>query len=255
MLPGQFSGNGDWIATTDARTLAWQLVNPEQEVAASRRNIAVCIKNASSDKLLASKLAAALRRLGYSTSIGRDEKDSIYKTTRIIVQNGNIANGNMMHADLGNIGEVVPASVGDLYSKITIFACDDIKLDAVSLSSASKKLNSLDDEQPLQADSNGVNQSSEGAQIISLPEDIKRDSLGSENTANDRSATVGDGSNSASGNSSWSDAVEAQSGHSKPAEGSHDRTRSSAVDFSSNSAPVPGQQEGSDNSSAPNLNR
>jgi LCP family protein required for cell wall assembly len=135
MLPGQFSGNGDWIATSDARTLAFQLLNPDQEIVSSRRNLAVCIKNASSDKTLGAKLAAALRKLGYQTSIGKDEKDSIYKRTRIIVQNGNVANGNMMQNDLGHVGEVVAASVGDLYSKITILACDDIKLDAISLSS------------------------------------------------------------------------------------------------------------------------
>jgi hypothetical protein len=135
MLPGQFSGNGDWIATSDARTLAFQLLNPDQEMVSSRRNLAVCIKNASSDKTLASKLAAALRKLGYQTSIGKDEKDSIYKRTRIIVQNGNVANGNMMQNDLGHVGEVIPASVGDLYSKITILACDDIKLDLITMSS------------------------------------------------------------------------------------------------------------------------
>jgi LCP family protein required for cell wall assembly len=136
MLPGQFSGNGDWIATNEARGLAQQLLNPDQEFASNRRNIQVCIKNASSDKALAGKLALALRKLGYVTSTGKDEKDVIYKNTRIIVQNGNSANGNMMHADLGNIGEVVCASVGDLYSKITIIACDDINLDRVQQSSA-----------------------------------------------------------------------------------------------------------------------
>ena len=135
MLPGQFSGNGDWIATTDARALAMQLINPEQESASNRRNIQVCVKNASSDKALGSKLALALRKLGYITSIGKDEKDSIYKKTRIIVQNGNVSNGKMMLADLGNVGEVVAASVGDLNSKITIFACDDLNLDGITLSS------------------------------------------------------------------------------------------------------------------------
>ena len=135
MLPGQFSGNGDWIATSDARTLAFQLLNPDQEIVSSRRNLTVCIKNASSDKNLGSKLALALRKLGYQTSIGKDEKDSIYKRSRIIVQNGNVANGNMMQNDLGHVGEVISASVGDLYSKITILACDDIKLDLITSSS------------------------------------------------------------------------------------------------------------------------
>jgi LCP family protein required for cell wall assembly len=135
MLPGQFSGNGDWIATSDARTLAFQLLNPDQEIVSSRRNLTVCIKNASSDKTMGSKLALALRKLGYQTSIGKDEKDSIYKRSRIIVQNGNVANGNMVQNDLGHIGEVISASVGDLYSKITILACDDIKLDLITMSS------------------------------------------------------------------------------------------------------------------------
>ncbi len=135
MLPGQFSANGDWIATSDAKTLAWSLANPDQQMVSSRRNINICIKNASDDPTLGGKLSMALHKLGYMTGVGKDEKDSIYKRSRIIVQNGNDANGNMIKADLGGVGDVVNASLGNLMTQITIIACNDIDLTKIQQSS------------------------------------------------------------------------------------------------------------------------
>jgi polyisoprenyl-teichoic acid--peptidoglycan teichoic acid transferase len=135
MLPGQFSPNGNWIATCDGRALALQLANPDQEFVSSRRNISVCVINASSDRNFGSKLAQVLRKLGYVTAVERDDPDILHKKTQIIVQNGNTANAKMLQQDLGAVGEVVNASVGSLVSSLTIFAHDDLNLDNVKMSS------------------------------------------------------------------------------------------------------------------------
>ncbi len=135
MLPGQFAGNGDWIADPQVKQLAAQLLNPEQEVVQSRRNISICIQNASSDQMLATKLAASLRKLGYITWAGKDEKEPISAKTRIITQNGNTADAKMLQQDLGNVGEIINQSIGNLTSSFTIVARDDIALDKIALSS------------------------------------------------------------------------------------------------------------------------
>jgi polyisoprenyl-teichoic acid--peptidoglycan teichoic acid transferase len=135
MLPGQFSGNGDWIATTDARTLALRLADPDQETVVSRRNLSVCVINASSDPTMGSKVARALGTLGYIASVGKDQPDVPFPRTRIIAQYGNTADAEMLKADLGGTGEVVNASVGNLNTSLTVFARDDIDVAKVNLSS------------------------------------------------------------------------------------------------------------------------
>jgi len=135
MLPGQFSPNGDWIATSDGRILAQQLANPDQEYVSSRRNITVCVVNASSDRNFGGKVAQALRKLGYVTSVAQDDPDPIHKKTQIIAQNGNTANAKMLQQDLGRVGDVINASVGSLIGSITIIAHDDVNLDKINLSS------------------------------------------------------------------------------------------------------------------------
>jgi hypothetical protein len=136
MLPGEFGGNGDWLANTDGKALAQRLSDPDQESVTSRRNITVCIVNASSDRKLGGELSQALRKLGYITCVGKDDNDPVSSKTRIIAQNGNIANAKMMQQDLGGKGEVVNASVGNLMSSITIVAHDDLKLDEITMSTA-----------------------------------------------------------------------------------------------------------------------
>ncbi len=136
MLPGQFSTtNGDWIATTDGRTIAWQMANPGEENVSSRKNISICVINATTDRTFGSRLARSLRKLGYVTSVGPDEENPLDGVTQIIVQNGNTVNAKMLQQDLGNVGDVVNASVGSLISSITVVAHDDLKLDNVTLSS------------------------------------------------------------------------------------------------------------------------
>lgn len=135
MLPGQFSGNGDWIATTDARTLALRLADPDQETVVSRRNLSVCVINTTSDPTMGSKIARALGKLGYNTSVGKDQPDVPFAHSRIIAQYGNTAVAEMLKNDLGGTGEVVNASVGNLNTSLTVFARSDIDPEKVNLSS------------------------------------------------------------------------------------------------------------------------
>src|SRR6185369_4125386 len=103
-------GNGDWIATTESKTVAQRLADPDPEVPQSRRNISVCIINASSNPRLGGELSRALHKIGYITCVGKDENAAAGKTTRIIAQTGNVADAKMLQQDLGSIGEIINAS-------------------------------------------------------------------------------------------------------------------------------------------------
>lgn len=200
MLPGDFASNGDWIANTDGRTIAQQLADPDREIIRSRRNISVCIINASSDRTLGSQLARALRKLGYMTCVAKDEDEPDSNRTRIIAQNGNIAEANMMMQDLGNIGQVVPASVGNLLTSITIVAHDDIKLDRISMSTPDAPyVAPLTPPQPLVVKAPPVTDTS-SATVKTLPADTMLNAAGitpdeqqvpSDTTARDDSRQVG----------------------------------------------------------------
>ncbi|MBU6452783.1 MAG: LCP family protein [Cyanobacteria bacterium REEB67] len=135
MLPGQFAGNGDWVATTDARTLALRLANPEEDRVACRRNLSVCVINTTADPTLGSKVARALGKLGYMASVGKDQPEVPFTRTRIIAQYGNTADANMLNNDLGGKNEVVTASVGNLNTSLTVFARGDFDIDKITMSS------------------------------------------------------------------------------------------------------------------------
>lgn len=135
MLPGEFSPNGDWVTGYEAKNVAARLANPDIELPVSRKNLSVCVQNATSDPQFGWKVAQALRKLGYVCNLGKDEKSPIYKNTRIIAQNGSTADAKMLQKDLGDIGQIMNASIGNLTTSITIIALDDINLDKIALSS------------------------------------------------------------------------------------------------------------------------
>lgn len=133
MLPGNFAPNGDWLPSSRASMLAQQLQNGGQELVNDRSKISVCIVNASSNRMLGAQLSSVLRTMGYTTSVRRDQRDEFNNRTRIIAQDGNLASAKMLQADLGNIGEIIAASIGDISSNITIIAHDDLcELDEIS---------------------------------------------------------------------------------------------------------------------------
>lgn len=134
MLPGQFAQNGDWLATTDGLDLAARLANPDAETVSSRSDVGVCIVNATSDPHAGRKIARALSKLGYNTCVAQDEPDAA-RVTQIIAQNGNTADAQTLQRDLGNVGEIINASLGNLTSSITIRVHDDLIVDKIQLSS------------------------------------------------------------------------------------------------------------------------
>jgi polyisoprenyl-teichoic acid--peptidoglycan teichoic acid transferase len=135
MLPGEFSPNGDWVTGFEAKNVAARLANPDIEIPVSRKNLSICVQNATTDPQFGWKLAQALRKLGYVVSLGKDEKDPISAKTRIIAQNGSTADAKMLQQDLGDVGAIMNASIGNLTTSITIIARDDITLDNIKLSS------------------------------------------------------------------------------------------------------------------------
>lgn len=135
MLPGEFSPNGDWVTGYEAKNVAARLANPDIEVPVSRKNLTVCVQNATSDPQFGWKVAQALRKLGYVCTLGKDEKAPIYTKTRIIAQNGSTADAKMLQSDLGDVGQIMNASIGNLTTSLTIIAQDDILVDKVHLSS------------------------------------------------------------------------------------------------------------------------
>ncbi len=135
MLPGEFSPNGDWVTGYEARNVAARLANPDIELPVSRKNLSICIQNATTDPQFGWKVAQQLRKLGYVCNLGKDDRSPVYTRSRIIAQNGSIADAKMLQKDLGDIGQIMNASIGNLTTSITLVAFDDINLDKIAMSS------------------------------------------------------------------------------------------------------------------------
>ncbi len=129
MLPGNFSGDGNWLA--DRQKLydinAWFLGSYQTNIV--NRNFKVAIENASSTPHLASKVSSYLRNKGYNTYIINN--DNFDKTkplvkSKIIAQKGNPQEALLVLSDLNNQGSIVNASIGDLDASVTIEAGEDL---------------------------------------------------------------------------------------------------------------------------------
>jgi LCP family protein required for cell wall assembly len=128
MLPGDFSGTGDWIADrTDTRRMVARLLG-SSFVTTDRDRIHIVVINQSSVSTTGNKVARRLRQKGYRWIAVRDaEKNSKpFKQSRIIAQLGNTEEADMVRNDLDDLGDVVNASVGDIKSAVTVQAGDDL---------------------------------------------------------------------------------------------------------------------------------
>lgn len=129
MLPGNFSGSGDWAVDEEAlrKVVASMLGRPA--AAAVRSQIRVSIENASSSPGLGRKLARYLSRFGYQI-MAVDSKSDTYMgpiaASKIIAEMANPADAKQLQTDLRQRGEIVNASLGDIQSAITIVAGDDL---------------------------------------------------------------------------------------------------------------------------------
>jgi LCP family protein required for cell wall assembly len=128
MLPGHFTGTGDWgVDEDDLRAVVARLMG--QPVAVSTRDeIKVFVENATSNPEAGKKLYAWLSSKGYKV-ISYKSKSDVYgaplRSTRIIAQKGNVEEAKLVRYDLGH-GDIVNASVGDIQTSITVIAGDDI---------------------------------------------------------------------------------------------------------------------------------
>jgi hypothetical protein len=129
MMPGNFSGSGDWdVSKSDVRRMVARLTG-SAFVTAEKEEMRIAVENASATKGLGNKLAKLLRERGYRHVFVRasnDERPSSLKRTRIIAQKGNPEDAEVVKADLQSHGDIVTASVGDIESSVTIMVGDDL---------------------------------------------------------------------------------------------------------------------------------
>lgn len=129
MLPGQFTGTGDWAADeNDIRLVVARLMG-QPVYAGTREGIKISVENATSTMENGQKLYRYLKARGYNV-VSYKSRSDVYgaplTTTRIIAQRGNTEEALMVKTDLSNQGDIVNASVGDIQSAITIIAGDDV---------------------------------------------------------------------------------------------------------------------------------
>ncbi|MCC7528144.1 MAG: LCP family protein [Candidatus Melainabacteria bacterium] len=129
MMPGTFSGSGDWdVSKSDVRKMVARLTG-SAFVTAEKDEMRIAVENASATKGLGQKLANLLRDRGYRHVFVRasnDERPVSLKRTKIIAQRGNPEDAEIVKADLRSHGDIVTASVGDIESSITIMVGDDL---------------------------------------------------------------------------------------------------------------------------------
>jgi len=128
MLPGQFSGTGDWLADrNDARRMVARLLG-SSFVTNDRDRIHVVVINQSSSTTTGMKVARILRQKGYRWIVVKNAEahSKPIRQSRIIAQLGNTEEADLVRNDLGDSGDVVNASVGDIMSAVTVQAGDDL---------------------------------------------------------------------------------------------------------------------------------
>jgi LCP family protein required for cell wall assembly len=129
MLPGHFSGTGDWATDDQEVRLVVARWNGQAVPSSTREAIRITVENATGDPDNGRKLYKYLSARGYNVVAYRAKSD-VYNgqlsTTRIIAQRGNTEEALLVKQDLFNCGDIVNASVGDIQSAITVVAGEDL---------------------------------------------------------------------------------------------------------------------------------
>lgn len=129
MLPGNFSGTGDWAADDSALRNVVATMTGSSVVVGDRKEMRICIENASSSPGLARKVSRILGSLGYPV-ISVSGKSEIFSSpqplTKIIAMRGNFADAAQLKNDIGKNGEIISASIGDIQSTLTLVVGDDL---------------------------------------------------------------------------------------------------------------------------------
>lgn len=129
MLPGNFSGTGDWSVDEEALKGVVASMMGEVLPARQRSEIKLVIENASSAPGLSRKLGGQLSLLGYQI-IATTGKSDLFSSpqlhSKIIAEKANPQDALQLKGDLRNLGEVINASIGDIQSSLTLVAGDDL---------------------------------------------------------------------------------------------------------------------------------
>ncbi|MBX9569147.1 MAG: LCP family protein [Candidatus Obscuribacterales bacterium] len=142
MLPGNFSGTGDWAVDEDGLRVVVAQMMGHPLPAAAREKIKVSIENASSQTGLQRKLSRYLSSLGYMimTVSGKSELFAgPLGESKIIAERGNSSEAALLKHDLRNKGEIVNASIGDIQSSLTLVLGDDMIPLVEALGTGAKK--------------------------------------------------------------------------------------------------------------------
>lgn len=130
MLPGNFSGTGDWAASDQDVQLAVARLMGQTVAPAARGQIRIAVEDASSTHDNAHKLYKYLLARGYNVVSYKDKSDVCagpLSTTRIVAQRGNTEEAALVKGDLQNRGDVINASIGDIQCAVTVIAGDDVR--------------------------------------------------------------------------------------------------------------------------------
>jgi polyisoprenyl-teichoic acid--peptidoglycan teichoic acid transferase len=132
MLPGRFSGAEEylasyWILDPEGRDQVMQdyfHVGDSVVVQRSLRNLRIAVQNASGEPQLAGQVADYLLTQGFRNVYVVQDSPSLQTQTQIIVQWGDLQGAASLEDILG-VGQVIPASTGDLGSDLTIRVGED----------------------------------------------------------------------------------------------------------------------------------
>lgn len=129
MMPGSFAASGDWVVEpSDVRKMVSRL-NGANFVESSKDDIRIAVENSSSTEGMGFKVAKMLNTCGYrNVSVQKANLDfeNGVKRTRIIAQKANPEDASLVRTDLGSIGDIVNASVGNIESSVTIIIGNDL---------------------------------------------------------------------------------------------------------------------------------
>jgi LCP family protein required for cell wall assembly len=134
MLPGNF-GEGDWVVHNREKRALIARLQGLNTVSVDKHDIRVCVQNGTNTPGLAMHLSEILKAKGYVVSVRStsDQHLAPAQRTKIIAEKGNTEDADAIRTDLGNRGEVISASIGDLESAVTVVAGEDVS-DLISAS-------------------------------------------------------------------------------------------------------------------------
>jgi polyisoprenyl-teichoic acid--peptidoglycan teichoic acid transferase len=128
MLPGRFSTAAEsvasyWILDPAAKDQVMQEHFGVSSLAAitqsDPKDLRVAVQNASGDPSLGGRISTYLQDQGFANVYVIEDLPEAQSQTQIIAQNGDLEAAKLLETTLG-LGQIIPASTGDLQSDVTI---------------------------------------------------------------------------------------------------------------------------------------